>query len=184
MATSPRRPLSLRTHLLFLVVGTLLPAVLLRYVARPSGCVAANRATIERRLLEASRATAALVDAEITATVRTLQALSRSQRLDDGNLAGFYREATEVQATQPTWAAIVLRDRDGTSMVDTFRPWGAPRIATADIDGIRRVLTTQKPVIGNLRQNLGYRSMPVVPIRVPVVRDGPVRCCVSRPDQS
>jgi signal transduction histidine kinase len=174
VATSPRRPLSLRTHLLFLVVGTLLPAVLLGTLLVQQ-LVAANRATIERRLLEASRATAALVDAEITATVRTLQALSRSQRLDDGNLAGFYREATEVQATQPTWAAIVLRDRDGTSMVNTFRPWGAPPIATADTDGIRRVLTTQKPVIGNLRQNLGYRSMPVVPIRVPVVRDGTVR---------
>jgi signal transduction histidine kinase/CheY-like chemotaxis protein len=169
VATLPRRHFPLRTHLLLLVVGTLLPVLLLTaFLVRR--LVDANHATIDRRLLEASRATAALVDAELSGTIRALQALALSPRLDAGDFEGFYADATQLQASQPTWAAVVLRDRDGIQKANTNRPWGAPPIEVRDLSGIREIFEGGQPIVGTLRLNEGYGAEPVVPVRVPVIR--------------
>ncbi len=169
MATLPRRHFPLRTHLLLLVVGTLLPVLLLTaFLVRR--LVDANHATIDRRLLEASRATAALVDAELSGTIRALQALALSPRLDAGDLQGFYADAKELQASQPTWLAVVLRDHDGIQAVNTNRPWGAPPVEVRDLSGVREIFEGRAPIIGTLRLNEGFGAERVVPVRVPVIR--------------
>src|SRR5262249_40497731 len=87
-----QRTFSLRAYLFLLVVGTLVPAVVLAaFLARR--VVADNRESVERRLLEAARAEAALVDAELAGTIRALQGLSQSNRLTVDDLPGFYQQA-------------------------------------------------------------------------------------------
>jgi signal transduction histidine kinase/ActR/RegA family two-component response regulator len=173
VATLPRRHFPLRTHLLLLVVGTLLPVLLLTaFLVRR--LVDANHATIDRRLLEASRATAGLVDAELSGTIRALQALALSPRLDDADLRGFYAAAKELQTTQPTWMAVVLRDHDGLQAVNTSRPWDAPPVDVRDLSGIREIFEGRQPLVGTLRLNEGFGAEPVVPVRVPVIRQGRV----------
>ncbi|MEO8482163.1 MAG: ATP-binding protein [Acidobacteriota bacterium] len=173
MATLPSRRFPLRTHLFLLVIGTLLPTLLLTAFL-VSQLVGAVRTNTERRLTEASRATAALVDAELSGTIRTLEALAQSGHLTSGDMAGFYNDARQLQTTQATWVAVVLRDRAGVPMVNTSLPWGSPPLSPVDLAGVQQVLDTRKPVIGNLFMDQAFGSSPVAPIRVPVVRDGRV----------
>lgn len=173
LATSPSRRFPLRTHLLLLVIGTLLPALLLTaFLVREM--VDAIRTNTERRLIEASRATAAIVDAELSGTIRTLEALAQSGHLTTGDMQGFYGDARQLQATQATWVAVVVRDRAGTQLVNTYQPWSASPEPTVDLPGVERVFETGQPVIGNLRLNPAFGSISIAPIRVPVIRDGRV----------
>ena len=108
----PSRTFSLRAHLLLLVIGTLVPAlviaaVLVRRVFND------NRKAVEQRLLETARAAAAVVDAELGGTIRALQGLGESGRLAEGEIPGFYDQAQRLQKTQPTWSAVSLSTPDG-----------------------------------------------------------------------
>jgi signal transduction histidine kinase len=173
LAKPPSRRFPLRTHLFLLVIGTLLPALLLTAFV-VGQLVSAIRTNTERRLLEASRATAALVDAELSGTVRTLDALAQSGHLTVGDMAGFYEDARQLQKTQATWVAVVLRERSGAQLVNTYRPWGADPVPTVDLAGVQQVFDTRQPVIGNLRSNAAFGAAPIAPVRVPVIRDGRV----------
>src|SRR5690349_8095849 len=104
------RHFPLRTHLLALVVATLVPALLLsafllRRVARE------NRESLDRQLLNAARAEAAVVDAEISGSIRALQALALSPLIPNGDFAAFHQEAVAFQRSQPSWFRIALTDR-------------------------------------------------------------------------
>src|SRR4051812_17731231 len=106
------RTLSLRSHLLLLVIGTTLPVLLVAgFLVRR--VVADDRQAIERRLLEAARAEAAIIDAELAGTVRALQGLGQSDRLTNHQIDAFYKQAQRLIATQPTWTAISLFAVDG-----------------------------------------------------------------------
>src|SRR5206468_8398175 len=65
------RPLPLRIHLLSLVIGVVLPALIVSglLVRR---VVNDNRTAIDRQLLDAARAQAAIVDRELVGTGRTV----------------------------------------------------------------------------------------------------------------
>jgi hypothetical protein len=120
--TSPH-PRPLRWHLLWLVVGVLLPAVvfggvLLFQLAR------SERAAVERRLLQSARSLSEAFDREMSGSIRTLQALGQSTHLEDGDLASFHGEALRVLRTQPTWRNVILATPDGVNRVATVVPWG------------------------------------------------------------
>jgi signal transduction histidine kinase/CheY-like chemotaxis protein len=173
----PIRTLSLRAHLLLLVIGTLLPtlvvaAFLVRHV------VIENRDAVERRLLDAARAAAAMVDAELVGTIRALQGLGESDRLTVDDIPSFYGQAQRLLATQPTWSAVTLLKPDGHQIVNTARPLGDPLVVVIDRESFTRAVATRTPAIGNLRvgqvtSQLGF------PVRVPVVRDDRVVYVVS-----
>jgi signal transduction histidine kinase/ActR/RegA family two-component response regulator len=169
---SPVRTFSLRTHLLFLVIATALPVMLVGAVL-VSRVMRDNRVEAERRLLEAARAGAAVVDAELQGTVRALQGLAESDRLVDAELAEFRGQAERVMATQPTWAAVSLTTLDRHQIVNTRRPIGDPLPEVTDLDSFDRAVLTRAPAIGTLHvgkitQELGFL------VRVPVLRDGQV----------
>jgi len=171
------RTFSLRAHLLLLVIGTLLPtlvvaALLVRHV------VMDNRNAVERRLLEAARREAAMVDAELVGTIRALQGLGQSDRLTVDDIPNFFSQAQRLLATQPTWSAVTLLTPDGRQIVNTARPLGDPLVVVIDRDSFTRAVETRTPAIGNLRvgqvtNQLGF------PVRVPVVRDDRVVYVVS-----
>ncbi|HZP48336.1 MAG TPA: ATP-binding protein [Vicinamibacterales bacterium] len=171
------RTLSLRAYLLLLVVGTLVPTVVLAAFLA-SRVVVDNRETVERRLLEAARSQATLVDAELAGTIRALQGLSESDRLTVDDLAGFYQQAVALLATQPAWTGVSVATPAGRQIANTERPLGSTLPFGTDAASVERAARTQMPAIGNLRIG-GVSGQWGFAVRVPVIRDGTVRYIVS-----
>ena len=171
------RTFSLRTHLLFLVIATALPVMVVGAIL-VSRVIRDNRFEAERRLLEAARAGAAVVDAELQGTIRALQGLAESDRLVNPQLAEFRGQAERVMATQPTWAAISLTSLDRHQIVNTSRPIDERLPEITDLDSFDRAVRTKGPAIGTLHvgkitQQRGFL------VRVPVLRDGHVAYVLS-----
>ena len=168
----PVRIFSLRTHLLFLVIATALPVMLVGAIL-VSRVISDNRVEAERRLLEAARAGAAVVDAELQGTIRALQGLAESDRLVSSQLAEFRGQAERVMAKQPTWAAVSLTTVDRHQIVNTIRPVGDPLPEVVDLDSFDRVVRTRAPAIGTVHVGKISEQRGFL-VRVPVLRDGQV----------
>src|ERR1051325_2919536 len=147
---SHRRPryLSLRTHLLILVVGILLPALtvaallILRVVDD-------NRAAVESELIAAARAQAATIDRELSGTVQALTALAQSDHLSRGALSDFRAQASRVLAGQSMWADVILSTPGGQLVIDTAAEGDDPLPAAADSNVFANLISTRQPAIGN-----------------------------------
>jgi signal transduction histidine kinase/CheY-like chemotaxis protein len=135
--------------------------------------VSDNRTATERQLIQVARTQAAAVDAEIDATIRALEILAQSTRIDANDLAGFYTNARRVQVSQASWLTVILLAPDGHQVMNTNVPLQSALPAAVDPDSLQRVLATRQPVVGTLRRGAGGRLG--MPVRVPVVRDGAVR---------
>ena len=170
--SSPVRIFSLRTHLLFLVMATALPVMVVGAIL-VSRVVADNRVEAERRLLEAARAGAAVVDAELEGTIRALQGLAQSDHLVDAELAEFRGQAERVMATQPTWGGVSLSTLDRRQIVNTRQPVGEPLPGVTDLDSFDRAVRTKGPAIGTLHVGALSQERGFL-VRVPVLRGGQV----------
>ena len=171
------RTFSLRAHLLVLVVGTLVPALIVAgFLARR--VVADNRESVEQRLLETARDEAALVDGEFAGTIRALQGLAQSDRLSVGDVRGFYSQAERLLRTQPIWTAVSLSTPDGQQIANTERPVGEQLPFVTDRESVLRVASGRMPAVGDLRVGR-LTQVPGFPVRVPVVRDDRVVYLVS-----
>ena len=165
----PSRTFSLRAHLLLLVIGTLVPALLIAAVL-VRRVFEDNRKAVEQRLLETARAAAAVVDAELGGTIRALQGLGESGRLTEGEIPGFYDQAQRLLKTQPTWSAVSLSTPDGQQIVNTNRHSAnhcrRSPIATASSGRSR----PEVPVIGNLQRGQITQQLGFI-VRVPILRE-------------
>jgi signal transduction histidine kinase/CheY-like chemotaxis protein len=164
--------------LLALVVATLVPALLLStfLLRRVAG---ENRASLDRQMLYAARAEAAVVDAEITGAIRALQALALSPQIRRGDLASFHAEATAFQQSQPSWFRIILTDRQSVPLVNTGYAMGQPLPPTADHDSLQELYRTGLPAVGNLRRGNGRDQQFAFTVRVPVAHDNVVAYALS-----
>lgn len=156
-----------------LVAGSLLPVVLFAVIV-VSRLAGQEQIASERRVLLAARNLAAAVDREVDSTARTLQAISTSEYLDQGDLKAFYSEAQRAAQTQPTWLTVILLKPDGQQLINTKQPFGRPLPSVNEPASLQRVVKTQRLTVGDLapgrqNQNLAF------PIRVPVVRNGQLR---------
>jgi signal transduction histidine kinase/CheY-like chemotaxis protein len=166
------RTFSLRANFLMLLVGTTLPVLLIAGLL-VSRVVADNRDEVSRRLLEASRAGAAVVDAELAGTIRALQGLSESDRLTNGELPEFRQQARRLLTTQPIWSAVSLSTLDHLQVLNTGRPLGQPLPEVTDRDSFDRALRTKAPAVGNLHVGAITKQLGFL-VRVPAIRDGRV----------
>ncbi|MGC4082567.1 MAG: response regulator [Vicinamibacterales bacterium] len=164
--------MALRTYLVLLGIGSMLPflvvsGVLLLRVLRD------NRVSVERTLITSARQQATALDAEMAATIRTLQALSTSALLDRADLSEFETEIRQAAATQ-SWLGLRLLTPDPPAvLLDTGRPRGAPASPVVDPDSMKPVLQTRTPTIAPLRRSPA--GILAFAIRVPVIRDDAVR---------
>ena len=78
--------------------------------------VVEQRADTERRLIQTSHTQGIEVERELAATIRILQALANSERLEHGDLAAFISEASRVQQSQPAWYNVILFAPDGREL--------------------------------------------------------------------
>ena len=166
-------PYSLRTHLIFVVLGTVLPGALISgLIVRQT--LEQNRSVLEHRLEDTARVDAAALDREFNGTIRVLQTLAQSPALDAGALKEFWNEAERAVRTQPGWYAVILLTPDGHQQVHTDVPFGEPLLEARETDSLRQLISTRKPAVGQLTP--GRRDPKLrFPVRVPVERDGTIR---------
>ncbi|MBE9225008.1 response regulator [Phormidium sp. LEGE 05292] len=169
--SSSCRTLSLRSYLVLLVAGTLLPVVLFA-VAVVYKLSSQEQAATERRILLATRNLAAIVERELSGTIRTLQVLATSERIEQGNLKNFHREARRVVQTQPSWIAVILLSPEGQQVVNTTRPFGTPLPQAREPASLRRVVETHQPTVGNISPSIFKPIRLGFPVRIPVMRNG------------
>jgi hypothetical protein len=164
--------MTIRSRLLLLASGAVFP-VLIFAVLVSVILVEEEQRTFERGAIERARAIMSAVDAGLRGSLSTLQALAASRSLAAGDLAGFRESAARLLATQPAWHNITLGLPSGEGVVDTLAPLGTPQPPIVDLSSAERVVKTQQPVVGNVARPTPD-SPAVVPVRVPVLRDGAV----------
>src|SRR6185369_561505 len=158
----------LRAHLLFLVIGTLLPTLALSGFLTLR-VIRDGRETIRRQLLEAARAEAAIVDSELLGTIRALHALAESDTLRSGDLDAFREEARRVAKTQASWSDVVLHTPNGAAIANIAKTFGAVVPSVIAGDNLAQLVATRQPLIGNLRGGSDFGEPLAFPVHVPVV---------------
>lgn len=164
------RTLPLKWHLVLLVAGALLPVVLFA-IAVVHELSIKERVSSERSLVRAARNLTTDVEREVSSTIRTLQALAVSERLDKGEFKAFYTEAQRMAQTQPTWLTVILLTPDGRQVMNTSEPFGASLPPVNEPESLRRTIDTRQPTLGYLVRGRLKQTW-AFPIRVPVMRDG------------
>jgi signal transduction histidine kinase/CheY-like chemotaxis protein len=163
---------TIRSRLFLLASGAVLP-VLIFAVLVSAILVEEEQRTFERGTIERARAMMSAVDASLRGSLSTLQALAASRPLAAGDLEGFRESSVRLLATQPAWHNITLSLPSGERVVDALAPLGTSQPPIVDLPSAERVVKTEQPVIGDVSRQTPD-SPSVVPVRVPVFRDGAV----------
>jgi signal transduction histidine kinase len=125
---------------------------------------------------ERTQAVATAIDQELGLLRARLFVIASSRYLQDGDLAGFHAQASEIAREQGL--NIVLSDPTGQEMVNTRLPFGDALPVTAALDAVRRVVATGQPDISDL--TIGAVSgKPVIAVSVPVLRSDRVAYVLS-----
>jgi PAS domain S-box-containing protein len=162
--------MKLRSHLLLLVLGAILPVLVF------SGLMVVlfarqERLAAERGLVDTARALAVAVDREIETSLFTLQALAASETLDGDDLPRFRSVLKRALPTQRGWRSIFLADMTGRQLLDTAGRPGQALPAIGDREYFRAVLATGRPQVSDLLESR-VTGAPAVTVAVPVRRDG------------
>jgi PAS domain S-box-containing protein len=176
-ARAVAKPRALRSHLLVLTLGTLLPVVLFA-IAAALLLAQREQATFERGARERALAMLTAVDSELKGSINTLKALAASRFLDNGDLAAFHAQAARVASSQPDWFAIHLAAPTGEKLLDTLTPYGTPLLQILENGSFQSVIRTGQPAVGDLAVGQLTREYDF-PVRVAVTRNGAVKYVLS-----
>jgi hypothetical protein len=141
--------MTLRSHLLALVLVTLVP-VLIFSAVMVVAFARHERAAVERGSRETARAMSAAVDQQIEGAMAALSALGLSSRLARGDLRGFYEEARALKVAHESWESVFLYDASGDGLLDTHALLGARLPFARDQESFGRLLATRRPVVSDL----------------------------------
>ena len=139
---------------------------------------------LQRSTVELSRAIASTVESELDATQRTLQAMSHSPALAQGDTRSFYEVARREAEIRPAWAGVILSGHDGQVIFRTSDPFGAEPPRTVDEASLRRSVVAGEPVVGDILT--GPQGRQAFAVRWPVIIDGQLRYVLTaavRPDR-
>jgi len=166
------RASSLRSMLVWLVLGALLPGALgsavVLYVSYRS-----ERDQLERNTIQTARALIQAVDAEFQAARASAQTLAKAPLYASKDFAAFYESAHDVIASTGVGSNFVLSDATGQQLVNTVRPFASPLPRHGNPAQLERVFATGKPVISDVYIG-GALRRPVISIDVPVIVGGKV----------
>jgi PAS domain S-box-containing protein len=193
LETGIPRQISLRTQLVILVLGVVLPLFLLA-AAMFWRDVQLQRAAVERGMKDTARALSLALDRELGKVQAILETLAASPHLDLGDFKSFF-ELTRRAAERRKWSWVVLFDRSGQEIINTREPFGAslPNILReasktsypaeeglplGSPATVKKVLETGEPVVSDLFRGL-VSKRPSVAISSPVVRNAKVTYGIS-----
>jgi len=172
-APVPPRPHApgVRASLALLVLACVLP------VAMVAAILIVNfyhreRAQLIDNTVARAHAIIAATDRDIAATQLALQILSGSTLLRDGDLAGFHQRAAGLVG-QLGADSIVLLDTDGTLLLSTRRPYGAPLARLGRAPLLQRILANGQPGVSDMFTG-PLNGKPIFSVGVPVRRDGAI----------
>src|SRR5687768_10097868 len=105
--------MKLRSHLLLLTLGTILPLLVFALIA--VGLLAQRERTIfESGARERTLALLTAIDADLDTSITTLRALAASPHLDHDDVAAFEAQAMRVLPTQLGWRSIEIAPAPST----------------------------------------------------------------------
>jgi two-component sensor histidine kinase len=162
---------TLRLRLALLVAGTLLPLILFATGVVYLNHMRARDAAFDR-VLEVVRGMRLVLDTEMHGLTLALEVLAGTQALQRGDMSGFRQNAAAFLNKYPG-QSISLATRDGSQLLNTGLPPGAPLPPRINRDSIEQVFSTGKPAYSDLFIGSVTRSR-IVTISVPVFRDGQV----------
>jgi signal transduction histidine kinase len=161
-----RSPLSVRAHVVGLILVVLAPLLLF------SGFLVLRSAEHEQQIMgnsvrQRTQAAAAAIDHELGALQARLFVLAASNALRTGDVATFRTEALSFAREQRL--AVVLSDPIGQQIVNTRAAADASLPMTTDPDAIKRVAATLQPSISDLTRGAVTQEL-FAGINVPVMR--------------
>jgi PAS domain S-box-containing protein len=171
------RPLKLRSHLVLLTAGTLLPIIIFTVVIAVF-LARREQETFRRGATERILALLTAVDEQLQGSIATLTALATSRRLDTDDLGTFYKEAARVLESELDWLTINLAPPSGQQVLNLLRPFGTPLPMTRERESFEQVLRSQKPAVGQMMQN-PVTNQYEFSVRVPVIRNGVTKYVLS-----
>jgi signal transduction histidine kinase len=170
-----RPPYTVRTHVLGLILVTLLP--LLAF----SAFLVIRSAEHEQEILAAAvqdrtRAAARDIERELGNLRGQLFIVANAGDLQPGSFAALYSRATAALGQRGL--ALVLSEPDGKEVLDTHLPLDAALPANPDLQAIRQVADRGVPYVSDLTLNPVSHTQSVM-IHVPVMRQGKVAYVAS-----
>ncbi|HBK06045.1 MAG TPA: hypothetical protein DDZ81_09290 [Acetobacteraceae bacterium] len=143
--------LRLRGLLVGLVLAVLLPSVILGVVAT-SRAVSDEIGAANGRLTDTAQALALAMDQEIATQIASLSVFAESPAFDmrpaSPDVPALYAQALRV--VERLGAAVNVVNRDGTQLLNTRRPLGAPLPPTPTRETVEQVFATGRPAVSNL----------------------------------
>ena len=160
----------LRTNLVYLVVGIVIPLVALATLLGLL-LVKREREAFRQGAINRNRAFMTAVDAAVRGHISTLQVLASASSLQADDFEAFRRDAVRALEAQHDWQNIILTKLDGTHLINTARPGQEGVDGTADPKSLRRVVETNAPAIGDVTMRQ-YSGKYGIAVRVPVQQRG------------
>ena len=157
---------SLRARLMMLVIASVVPLVAFTLVR---GYLDYQKAVADagRKTLELAHSLALSVEKQQQARIAVLEVLALSNALRRGDFEIFRARADTVVAKEFPGSNIVLLRQDGTQVLNTLVPPGAPLPQRPNIEATKQVFATGSPAISNVYLGVAARRY-VVSIEVPV----------------
>lgn len=170
------RPKSIQFWLRWLVVACILPAAIGATVLLVRS-YQQDRLNLESARIGVARALMQVVDGELAGAASVLQVLAMSPLLASGDLADFHRMAS--QAVAKTFGNnIVLQQLDGSQLVNTLKPFGAPLPVRDNADPQHPVSEATKVAVSDVFIG-AVAAHPLVRVVVPVIIEGKIKYTLS-----
>ena len=166
--SAPRR-LFIRGYLILLVICVMVPVLLFAGIVFARYYIS-EQTRLEEDLRDDARQLALAIDRDLAGLQSTLETLGTSQRLLDGDYAGFYQQALRVRDL--LGVNVLARNLDGQQLANTRVPFGTP-LPRDSVPGDDEVVKTRHSVItGIIIGSVAQR--PLFTVTSPVVADGKV----------
>jgi PAS domain S-box-containing protein len=136
-----------------------------------------EKESLERGILETTRALAFAVDQELESSITVLQALAVSEHLDTGNITDFQRACERILQANVNWSALNLLDTSGRQLFHIAKPPGEPRPGMVEPESLNQALQTGRPAISNLIAIVSGGA--IVNVNVPVWRENEMKYVLS-----
>lgn len=164
--------MKLRSYLAVLVLAGLVPLIALTTIVTIS-LARQRRAAVERGLSDTVSALATAIENDLQTSIKSLETLATSKRLDQDDLPAFYDQATRVRGLH-RWSTIGLIDSAGNHQLNVARPLGTSLPDLRDREYFKQVMATGKPYVSDLLAGRATRTEDIG-VAVPVIRDGRIK---------
>ena len=186
----PHQRLSLRSHLVMLVLGAVVPLLLLVAIMFWQYSKLQYE-TVERGMRATARALSLAVDRDVGTIHGILETLAASSYLDAQDFRSFYELCLQLAKDRPH-SRIILFDHSGQQVINTLRPFGSllpnlardpvppnsdqdyPDVSLGAPEVVMAALQTGRLVVSDLFIAKDS-NQPTVGVTLPVLRDGEVR---------